>query len=80
MDNIYLKREELNDWIKRNLPNKDLISINDLLDAIEEMDSNIQYLEQKLEDAELEFDEKLKDFYKPKTPYEIYGVSENDFH
>ena len=53
----------------------DLVSIDELVALIEEQQSEIENLKEKLEDEV----EQREEFYKPKSPYEIYGVSERDF-
>ena len=69
MDNVYIKAEDLNRWIIRHLPqNRDLYSIDDLIGAIENMDSEIESLQQKIEDLEQD----LEDNYRPITKEEMY--------
>lgn len=53
----------------------DIVSIDELVALIEEQQSEIENLKEKLEDEV----EQREEFYKPKSPYEIYGVSERDF-
>ncbi len=53
----------------------DLVSIDELVALIEEQQSEIDSLKEKLEDEE----QIREDFYKPKSPYDVYGVSERDF-
>lgn len=56
MDNVYIKAEDLNRWIVRHLPkNQDLYSIDDLIGAIEDMDSEIEELKEKLQDKENDY-------------------------
>jgi peptidoglycan hydrolase CwlO-like protein len=76
MDNIYIKAENLNEWILRHLPKKDLITIDDLIGAIEDMDSEIESLKEKIEDIEQD----IEDNYKPVSKAEQYNVSESWFH
>ena len=62
MNEVYIKREDLNKWILRNLPSKqDLFTINDLLGAIEDMDSEIEELREKLEDKENDYPNEERD-------------------
>lgn len=42
----------------------------------EDMFCEIDSLEEKIEDMEQD----IRDNYKPISPYEMYGVSERDFH
>lgn len=48
MDKVYILKEDLNKWIARHLPNRDLISIDDLLNTIEDMDDTINDLNEEL--------------------------------
>ena len=50
MSDIYIRKDSLNEWIARNLPNKDLISIEDLLTTIEDMDSEIENLQDRIDE------------------------------
>lgn len=51
----------------------------DELFIIDELCSKIDYLQEKIEDMEEKHQEEIRDFYKPKSPYEIYGLNERDF-
>lgn len=49
MDDVYIKAEDLNKWIVRHLPgNKDFYSIDDLINAIEDMDGTIDNLQDEI--------------------------------
>ena len=48
-------------------------------DIIDELCSKIDYLQEKIEDMEEKHQEEIRDYYKPKSMYEIYGVNEKDF-
>lgn len=76
MDNVFIKKEELNSCITRHLPNKDLISIDDLIGAIEDLDSEVNEWEMKYDDLYND----LQDNYKPISQAEQYEVSEGDFY
>ena len=52
MDNVYIKKEDVNRWIGKYFPKKDLISIDDLIGCIEDLDSEIESLKMKLEEQE----------------------------
>lgn len=52
MENVYIKTEDTNKWIAKYFNNKDLISIDDLLDLIEELDSEVEYLKDKIKEME----------------------------
>ena len=56
MNNVYILRSDLNDWITKHLPSKqDMFSIDDLIGAIEDMDSEIESLKEQLEDKENDY-------------------------
>lgn len=51
MGDVYIKAQDLNNWIIKHLPdNKDLYSIDDLIGAIEDMDGEIESLNEKIEE------------------------------
>lgn len=52
MDNVYVKKEHLNRWIAKYFENKDLISVDDLLSAIEDLDSEVASLKGKIQELE----------------------------
>ena len=58
MNNIYIKTDS-HRIFERVFTNKDLVSIKDLVDMLEEQYYEIKYLEEKIEDLEQpkEFDE-----------------------
>lgn len=65
-----------------DLFNKDLITMEDIVDKLLEQDDKIQELEYEVEDLkdEIRSQEQIKeDFYTPKSSYEVYGVSEREF-
>ena len=70
MKEVYILKSDLNEWIAKYFK-KDLISIDDLLTVIEDLDSEIERLNDKIKD--------LKNS-EPFDPYSEYGVSERDFH
>ncbi len=55
---------------------KDLISINDLLGIIQDLYYENERIKEEFED----FKRQVEDNYKPLSPYELYGISERDFH
>lgn len=75
MNNVYVKKEDLGEIVGKHF-NKDLISIDDLISLIEELDYHIDRLEEDIEDTK----EYYEDNYKPRNNYSLYGVSESDFH
>lgn len=75
MNKVYIKAEDLNKWIIRNLPqNQDLYTINDLVGAIEDMDSEIESLKEQLEDLQQD----LEDNYVPRKRSDYTGDSYDD--
>lgn len=78
MKEIYIKKNDVNKWIAKYFEKQDLISLNDLLDLIENLDSELERQKEKNEDLQQD----LQDNYKPKYKdhYEEYGVSEKDFY
>lgn len=52
----------------------------DEYDIIDELCSKIDYLQERLEEQKESYEETIKEFYKPKSSYEIYGVNEGMFH
>lgn len=61
MEKILVDIREESEQIKRIFENKDLISIEDLLSKIEELDDDKGYLEDKIKDMEQD----IEDNYKP---------------
>lgn len=51
MDRVYINMKEENDWIKKYFK-KDLVSVEDLLSCIEDLDSEIYELKEKLREKE----------------------------
>lgn len=52
----------------------------DLIQMIDDLCGEIDRLQEELEDQKEEYEETIRDCYKPISPYEFYGVSEHDFH
>lgn len=53
MNEVYIRAQDLNKWIVRNLPqNRDLYSIDDLIGAIEDLDSEVERLKNIIDDLE----------------------------
>ncbi len=68
MENILVDIREESKQIKRIFENKDLISIEDLLSKIEELDDDKGDLEDKIKDMEQD----IEDNYKPISKAEQY--------
>ena len=75
MDQVYIKKEDVDKWIGKYFPNKDLISIDDLIRCIEDLDSEVKRLEEKIEDVEQD----IEDNYRPIPVSEQVGISDKDF-
>lgn len=80
---VYIKRKDLLDFdcitektLEKIGINKDIISVEELLGVIEDLYFEKEHLEEELED----FKRQAEDNYKPISPYEMYGISERDFH
>jgi len=52
MDNVYIMKCELNEWIAKYFENKDLISIDDLLSTIEDLDDEVTNLKEKIKELQ----------------------------
>ena len=76
MDDIYVKKEDLNRWVAKYFPNKDLISVEDLITCIENLDDKVSDLENEIEDMKQD----IEDNYKPIDPATQYNVSDSWFH
>lgn len=57
---IYLKTNELNTWIAKYFPNKDLITVEDLISCIEDLDSELDHLREELQDVIQDRDDNFK--------------------
>lgn len=66
--NWQLASDEFTGWVNE-----------DEFEIIDELCSKIDYLQEKIEDMEEKHMEEIRDYYKKKSPYEIYGVNEKDF-
>lgn len=64
MKSVFIIKEDLNEWIAKYFPKQDLISIENLLGVIEELDDQVKDLEEKYSDLERD----LQDNYRP-IPY-----------
>lgn len=60
MNEVYLKTSELNSWIADYF-DKDLISIDDLIGAIEDLDGEVNDLRHKLETKENDYPNEEQD-------------------
>lgn len=62
----------------------DTVSIRELINAVKdlkcELETQEERYEDKIEELERTHEEEINDFYKPKSPYEVYGLNESSFH
>lgn len=67
-----------------NLTNDDdikgFIDDDNVVEMIDNLCSEVDRLKEELEDQKEHYEEEIRECYKPISPYEFYGVSENDFH
>ena len=75
MNEVYIKATDLNKWVAQNFPNKDLISIDELIGCIEELTCDVEHLTEELEDLK----QNIEDNYRPIPDSEKYGISDSDF-
>lgn len=73
MENVFIKREELNKWIAKYFK-EDLVSIEDILRVLEDLEFELDSLKEEFED----YKQMVEDNYKPISAYSMYGVSKND--
>ena len=64
MENVYIKREDLNRWVAQYF-RYDLISVQELIEVIEELDDEISHLKETIEELETKHDniDELTDEY-----------------
>lgn len=73
MENVFIKREELNKWIAKYFK-EDLVSIDDILRVLEDLEFELDSLKEEFDD----YKQMVEDNYKPISAYSMYGVSKND--
>ena len=74
MNEVYIDMRKENEWIRKYF-DKDLVSIDELLNCIEDLDGEVDHWKEKYEDLE----EDLRDNYRPIPYSEQVGVSDRDF-
>lgn len=72
---IDIRSEDLKDVF-----GSDTVSIRELINAIKDLKCELMSQEERYEDEMNRFKEEIHDFYKEKSPYEVYGLNEADFH
>lgn len=60
MEDVYIKVADLNKWIAKYFPRKDLISINDILTVIENLDEELEALKLEYEEFKANVDDNYK--------------------
>lgn len=76
MDEIYIKKYYLNEWIAKFFPNQDLISIEELIGVIEDLDGELESVREEFEEYKIY----VHDNYRLVTPQEQCDMHDNDFH
>lgn len=74
MNNVYIKKEELNSWISKYFV-QDLISIDNLISVIEDLISEIERYEEKIKDLEQDIEEN----YERVSISRQVDISDRDF-
>lgn len=75
MDRMFIKKSDLNDWIAKLFNNED-ISVDDLVDKIEDLVFELDSVKEEFED----YKQMIADNYEPRSKYKEYGINEEDFH
>lgn len=70
MDEVFIDMRKQNRWIQKYFANKDLVSVDDLLNCIEDLDGEIDHWKEKYEDLENDV----------KENYKFVGSEEPDWH
>lgn len=76
MNKVYIDIRNQYQWVRKYFMNKDLVTIEDLIGVIEDLDSEVGMLNEQLEDIKQD----VKDNYKPISHWEQYGISKDQFH
>lgn len=71
MNEVYIDMRKENEWIRKHF-DKDLVSIEELLDKIEDLDSDVEYWKEKYGDLIKD----LRDNYKPIPYKDQIGVND----
>ena len=76
MDETFIRTLTLPEWlVKKYFKDKDFYSIDELIGIIEDLDSDVERLEEKVKD--LEYD--IQENYRPIPYSEMVGISDSDF-
>ena len=76
---VDIRNEDLGDIF-----GSDTVTVDELINAVKdlkcELETQEERYEDKIEKLERAHEEMIQDFYKAKSPYEVYGLNEADFH
>lgn len=74
MDRVFIKVEDLNKWVAKYFPGKDIISVDDLIGTIEDLDDDITNLKDKIKD----FERDIEDNYVSRPNSYYTGNADDD--
>ena len=76
MKNVYIKVQDMNKWVAKYFPNQDLVSIDNLITVIEDLDGELDNLKEEFE----EYKQNIEENYK-QIPYSSQvNYNPEDFH
>lgn len=75
MDNIYVDLRNENKWIREIFRNKDLVTIEEMLEKIEDLSDELEHTIEEFED----FKRDVEDNYRPVSVTEQLDISDRDF-
>lgn len=75
MENTYILAKDISPCIKKYFGNDDLISVNELLCVLEELDFDIEKLKEEIEDIKKD----IEDNYEPIPVHKQYEIYDSDF-
>ena len=67
------------DWQTKDDEMTGLVN-EDVFSIIDDLCTEIDRLQEELDDQKEHYEELIRECYKPISSYEFYGVNENDFH
>ena len=78
MDEVFIDMRNQNKWIQKYFPNKDFVSIDELIGCIEDLDGDVESLKEELREATKSDAEKYDDYvwYKVDEQYERERLGE----
>lgn len=76
MDELLIDLRKQDYTISDRYPDKDTITLEDLLRDYSDIICENQELQEKIDTME----ENIRDYYVEKSPYSVYGVNPSDFH